>query len=145
MKLLPEIRYNPLCTRIVKVFSSHSEINQLPDGRKVVIRYITFNDFLEMMNCFSPRSTFEIKSRWCFKLYDFNEDNFIDTEDITTLLYLLLGDQRMNEKVRLKVAQEVFNEADLDGNKKLAKTEFNRVLRRLPDFLNNFQFSIQFD
>jgi calcium and integrin-binding protein 1 len=106
---------------------------------------MSFQEFLTMLNCFSPRTSFDIKAKWAFRLYDFNKDNFIDTDDLEQLLYLTLTKTRMNKRLRMMVVQQVFNEADLDGNNKLTKTEFNRVLRRLPDFVVKFQFAIQFE
>ena len=57
---IPELKTNPFRHRIVFVFSSMND-----DGN----RYMRFEDFLQMMNAFAPRTSIEVKAFWAFKLY----------------------------------------------------------------------------
>jgi calcium and integrin-binding protein 1 len=103
---------------------------------------LTFANFLQLMNAFSPRASQQVKAYWAFKIYDFDGDKFINTEDIVTTLATTIGRGHMSAEKLLRVANSVLDEADLDGNHKLSRTEFNRVIKRIPDFMSKFQFSI---
>lgn len=60
------------------------------------------------------------QAEWAFKLYDFNNDHFIDERDINQLLIILMGD-KLEKDFRHRIVAEVLNESDLDGNKKLTR------------------------
>jgi len=77
-----------------------------------------------------------------FLLYDFDGDRFLNVDDIVKVIETTVGRGRMSRQRMLKVAAHVMEEADLDGNLKLSRTEFNRVIKRVPDFMSKFQFSI---
>jgi len=107
--------------------------------------WITFDNFVSMMNTFSPRASIQVKAYYAFQLYDYDGDKFINTDDIVKTLEDSIGRHRMSYEKMHQVATGVLAEADLDGNKKLSRTEFNRIIKRMPDFTSKFQFSIQRD
>ena len=59
---------------------------------------------------------------------------FIDRSDIVNILRAIVGEKKLSIEEMRKVAQRVLDEADLDGNNKLSKTEFLRTINLLPDF-----------
>lgn len=107
--------------------------------------WLTFDNFVTMMNTFSPRASIQVKAYYAFQLYDYDGDKFINTDDIVKTLEASIGRHRMSYEKMHQVATGVLEEADLDGNKKLSRTEFNRIIKRMPDFMSKFQFSIQRD
>lgn len=107
--------------------------------------YLKFHDFVHLMNAFSPRASIQLKAHYAFKMYDFDGDRFINTNDIVRVLETSVGMQRMTHEKMHEIAKGVLDEADLDGSKKLSVTEFNRIIKRIPDFMSKFQFSVQLD
>jgi calcium and integrin-binding protein 1 len=120
---LPELAHNPFQRRITDVFGV------LRDGGVVM----EFSGFVEMMSAFSPRASADVKAYWAFKLYDFNGDGFLDREDIYKVVTTMAGETLSEEQLAL-IARRVLDEADLDGNNKLSRTEFMRAMDRVPDF-----------
>jgi len=155
---MPELRVNPFRWRIVEVFGKRKEddhevkhVDQKKDEKKDdevgpseddVTYELSFADFLAMMNAFSPRASLQVKAYYAFLLYDFDGDRFLNVDDIVKVLETTVGRQRMSRQRMLKVAAQIMEEADLDGNLKLSRTEFNRIIKRIPDFMSKFQFSI---
>lgn len=101
-----------------------------------------FVNFVAMLNAFSPRASSAVKAYYAFELYDFDGDHFLNTDDIVNVIETTVGKNRMSRQRMLKVAAQVLEEADLDGNLKLSRTEFNRIIKRVPDFTNKFQISL---
>jgi len=135
---IPELRANPFQNRLCQVFGSKDEVVQ---GKHVM----SFNQFMVMMNTMSHRAPIELKAYWAFKIYDFDHDNFINQDDLLSILKCTIGEEVMSGEQMNEVASQVMDEADLDGNKKLSRTEFIRIIHRLPDFATKFQFSIHLD
>jgi Ca2+-binding EF-hand superfamily protein len=65
---------------------------------------------------------------------DFDEDNFIDREDIVAVIRATIGEQKLSDSKLRRIADRVMDEADLDGSQKLSRPEFMRTVYRLPDF-----------
>ncbi|PFX31492.1 Calcium and integrin-binding protein 1 [Stylophora pistillata] len=85
---LPELRVNPFKDRICRVFSSSK------DGE------LTFEDFLDMMSVFSENAPKSVKVEYAFRIYDFNEDDYICEGDLKKVIQRLCGDQKLsNENV----------------------------------------------
>ncbi|CAH3176065.1 unnamed protein product [Porites lobata] len=82
---LPELRVNPFKDRICKVFSSSK------DGE------LTFEDFLDMMSVFSENAPKSVKVEYAFRIYDFNEDDYICENDLKRVIVRLCGEQRLSE------------------------------------------------
>jgi calcium and integrin-binding protein 1 len=101
-----------------------------------------FNNFVAMLNAFSPRASWQVKAYYAFELYDFDGDHFLNTDDIVSVIETTVGKNRMSRQRMLKIAAQVLEESDLDGNLKISRTEFNRIIRRVPDFTTKFQFSL---
>ncbi|MGH0151962.1 UNVERIFIED_CONTAM: hypothetical protein FKN15_053162 [Acipenser sinensis] len=66
---------------------------------------------------------------------DFNTDNFICKSDLEQTLNKLTREELTPEEVNL-VCEKVIEEADLDGDGKLAFADFENMISRAPDFLS---------
>ncbi|KAL8184967.1 UNVERIFIED_CONTAM: Calcium and integrin-binding member 4 [Gekko kuhli] len=115
------IEVNPFRDRICKVFST--------DG------YFTFEDILGMASVFSDLACPILKIEYAFRIYDFNEDGFIDEEDLQNVIRRLLNSENIREEVIVSMANRVLKDADLDNDKMLSVTEFEHAMDLCPDFL----------
>lgn len=155
---IQELRNNPFRYRMCEIFGHVSvtrektervqvgregEAKEESSTREVKDVFMTFNNFLQMLNAFSSRASLQVKSYYAFKMYDFDNDRFINTEDIVGTLQLIVGENRMTTEKMHQVAAAVLAEGDLDGTNRLSQTEFIRIIKRIPDFITKFQFSLE--
>ncbi|XP_030756516.1 calcium and integrin-binding family member 2 [Sitophilus oryzae] len=126
---LPEFRENPFKKRIFEVFSRDSKGN------------LTFEDFLDMLSVFSESAPRDIKVFYAFRIYDFDNDNFVGPTDIDTAL-ILLTRQELTVEERRQITEKVIEESDVDGDGKLSYIEFQHCITRAPDFLSTFHIRI---
>ncbi|MGH0117421.1 UNVERIFIED_CONTAM: hypothetical protein FKN15_034608 [Acipenser sinensis] len=119
---MPELMENPFKERIVESFSEAGDGN------------LSFNDFVDMFSVLSEMAPRELKAIYAFKIYDFNTDNFICKSDLEQTLNKLTREELTPEEVNL-VCEKVIEEADLDGDGKLAFADFENMISRAPDFL----------
>uniref|UniRef100_A0A8D2IZ88 Calcium and integrin binding family member 4 n=1 Tax=Varanus komodoensis TaxID=61221 RepID=A0A8D2IZ88_VARKO len=113
---------NPFKDRICKVFST--------DG------YFTFEDVLGMASVFSDLACFSLKIEYAFRIYDFNNDGFIDEEDLQNVIRRLAHRSPLSEDAIVSLAShQILEEADLDNDKMLSLAEFEDAMTKSPDFL----------
>ena len=72
--MYPELKYNPFCDRMFRVFSS------VRDGK------LSFEDFLNLCSILSPQCPLEVKATWAFKMFDYDEDDIITKTDIFDII-----------------------------------------------------------
>lgn len=130
---IPELKVNPFCDRICKVFST--SLNR--DGS------LMFEDFLDMMSVFSDNAPKSVKAEWAFKIFDFNEDDLLDSEDIEHVVNRLTGQTGDLSAEELdQLLNHIMQEADLDDDQQLSFAEFEHVISKCPDFLNSFRIRL---
>lgn len=127
---LPELKVNPFNDRIVKVFSSSGNGD------------MTFEDFLDMMSVFSDGAPKNVKVEYAFRIYDFDEDDMISSEDLKMVVDRLTGDQKLNEDEMQQLIDNILEEADLDDDDSLSFAEFEHVISKAPDFVNSFRIRL---
>lgn len=101
-----------------------------------------FPIFLAMLSDFSPRAPFTAKAHVAFELFDFTEDGVLSTTDVECVVELSIGKGALQPPQIAKIAAEVIEEADMDGTKQLTEPQFHRLLKRMPDFMDHFQFKV---
>lgn len=79
---------NPFKKRICEVFSCDGKGN------------LTFNDFLDLMSIFSEQAPRDIKVFYAFKIYDFDGDHFIGSNDLEATLHHLTGSELTAEEMQ---------------------------------------------
>ncbi|XP_063699593.1 calcium and integrin-binding family member 2 [Culicoides brevitarsis] len=129
IEALPELRENPFKSRICQAFSRDGEGN------------LTFEDFLDMFSVFSEQAPRDIKVFYAFKIYDFDNDGFISTDDLKASLVCLTRNELTCEEHQ-QIAEKVIEEGDVDGDGKLSYLEFEHVITRSEDFLSTFHIRI---
>ncbi|XP_051894208.1 calcium and integrin-binding family member 3-like [Pristis pectinata] len=126
---MPELKDNPFRQRIAEVFSQDNQGN------------MTLDDFLDMFSVLSEMAPRDLKACYAFKIYDFNNDNFICKSDLEKTLIKLTRNELTPEEVTL-VCDKVLGEADLDNDGKISLEDFQHMLVRSPDFLSTFHIRI---
>nr|CAB3231032.1 calcium and integrin-binding protein 1-like [Phallusia mammillata] len=130
---MPELKVNPFSDRICRVFSTSESF----DGS------LSFEDFLDMMSVFSDQAPKGLKVEYAFKVYDFNEDDLLDTEDIEMIVTRLTGSAgALEENEMEQLLMNLMQEADLDDDGQLSYAEFEHVISKSPDFLNSFKIRL---
>uniref|UniRef100_A0A8C9R6J8 Calcium and integrin binding family member 3 n=1 Tax=Scleropages formosus TaxID=113540 RepID=A0A8C9R6J8_SCLFO len=119
---MPELKDNPFRQRIAEVFSEDGEGN------------MTLDDFLDMFSVLSEMAPRDLKAYYAFKIYDFNNDDYICKADLEKTLNKLTRSELTAEEVRM-VCEKVMDEADLDNDGRLSLEDFQHMIIRAPDFL----------
>ncbi|PVD19398.1 hypothetical protein C0Q70_19886 [Pomacea canaliculata] len=119
---MPELKENPFRQQICKVFTEGDH------------GHMTFEEFLDMFSVFSEAAPRDIKAVYAFKIYDWDEDGYLNKADLKATLLKLTKDGLDEEEVQF-VIDKVLEEADLDDDGMLSYIEFEHVISRAPDFL----------
>ncbi|KAH0505034.1 Calcium and integrin-binding family member 4 [Microtus ochrogaster] len=118
---LPALRVNPFRDRICRVFS-HKGV-------------FSFEDVLGMASVFSEQACPSLKIEYAFRIYDFNENGFIDEEDLQKIVLRLLKSDDVSEDLLMDVTHHVLSESDLDNDNMLSFSEFEHAMAKSPDFM----------
>ncbi|XP_039743543.1 calcium and integrin-binding family member 4 isoform X1 [Pteropus medius] len=118
---LPALRVNPFRDRICRVFS-HNDV-------------FSFEDVLGMASVFSEQACPSLKIEYAFRIYDFNENGFIDEEDLQRIVLRLLNSDDVSEDLLTDLTSHVLNELDLDNDNMLSFSEFEHAMAKAPDFM----------
>jgi len=142
-----QFKNNPFANRIVDIFSERGD------------EAVTFEEFLDIFSVFSSRAAKEEKIKVAFRLYDFDDNGFIDPVDLEmvmdTMLSLAEEDdvEKLSQEERICIVQKVMTEGDPsiteeDQQKhgyqnvgQISYHEFERIMQRVPDFESKFYIS----
>lgn len=123
---IPELAMNPLSNRILAVFDSTESSD------------FNFKEFLSCLSVFSPHAKRETKLKclWmnalilvvAFQVYDVNQDGFIDTSDLFTIVKLMVGNNLENDQVQQIVDQTILDADTLDVDGRISFDEFKRTM-----------------
>lgn len=102
---------------------------------------MTLEDFLDMFSVLSEMAPRDLKACYAFKIYDFNNDDFICKSDLENTLKNLTRNELTEDEVRM-VCEKVMDEADLDNDGRLSLEDFQHMIVRAPDFLSTFHIRI---
>ncbi|NXP53658.1 CIB1 protein, partial [Heliornis fulica] len=129
---LPELRANPFQHRICHVFSTSG----LGDDS------MSFEDFLDMLSVFSDSATFEVKSNYAFRIFDFDDDGTLSRQDLEKLVNCLTGqgeESRLSDTEMEQLIENILEESDIDKDGTINLSEFQHVISRSPDFASSFK------
>jgi len=131
---IPEFKVNPFSARMLHVFS---------DGKN----FMRFEDYLNMMSILGPSAPIQVKAKWAFKVYDFNDDNILDAYDIAQVVKSITtttssksgeNDCLTDEELK-RVVDKVLEELDINENGYINETEFEHVADKSPEFQHSFK------
>ncbi|OQR72918.1 calcium and integrin-binding family member 2-like [Tropilaelaps mercedesae] len=120
-----EFRENPFKDRLLRVFSD--------DGTGD----LCFEDFLYMMSVLSEAAPRELKAKFAFAIYDYDDDGKLGPQDIAMAAAALTQNQLTSDELKV-VVEKVLDEGDIDSDGYLSQAEFEHVISRAPEFVNAF-------
>jgi len=144
---IEQLANNPFTPRLVDIFSERGD------------ETLTFDEFVDLFSVFSSRAPKEEKIKVAFRMYDFDDNGFIDPVDlemvIETMLKLADDDdkERLSEEERICIIQKVITEGDPSVTEEdqqkhgwqnvgqISCHEFERIMQRVPDFESKFYIS----
>ncbi|XP_045777592.1 calcium and integrin-binding protein 1-like isoform X1 [Maniola jurtina] len=129
------LKNNPFQDRLIRVFSSQKD------------NCFSFEDLLDLCSAMSSECPPEVKAAWAFQVFDMDEDNQISTSDICVILDRLTWDPNnrtnfLNKESKLKIADVILKEINLDKSGSIGMSEFKLILARIPEFATSFYFRL---
>ncbi|XP_059476807.1 calcium and integrin-binding protein 1-like [Neocloeon triangulifer] len=94
LEAFPEIKANPFVDRLCEVFSSKN------DG------HVSFEDMLDLFSALSPSCPTESKAKWAFRIFDFNNSNALEIEDLHELIDRLTNGRNVKENGKFLTEDE---------------------------------------
>jgi calcium and integrin-binding protein 1 len=124
---IKELQHNPLRFRIASVFAINGKVS--------------FDEYIDFLSVLSEEATRDVKTFYAFKIYDWDDDGYLTEGDVRKTVECLVGNELSKAEIDIAVRQ-VFEEADLSGDKQLSFVEFDHVVSRANDFENTFRILI---
>ena len=144
---LPEIENNPFKEDLVRIFNTDTEKKDRPGGP-----WLSFYDFVDMMNVLSERAPAELKAEYAFRLYDMNGDGKITEDDVEKVVEKLVGCENDDEKIQSQktvlkeknklLTNNLFSEIDVDNDGEIELNEFKNVISKYARFQDHFKLRI---
>ncbi|GFG36548.1 hypothetical protein Cfor_06170 [Coptotermes formosanus] len=131
--LLPQLKVNPFRERLYDVFFPRRD----QDGGI----YFSFEDLLDMCSALSPECPDKVKAMWAFNVFDFNNNNHIDKEDLTYVIDKLTQKQ-LSPQEKQKIIEGILKEVDLGKSGDISEREFVHAVIKMPDFATCFQLKV---
>jgi len=130
---LPQLKVNPFRDRLYDVFFSRRDQNG--------DFYFTFEDLLDLCSALSPQCPDKVKALWAFKVFDFNNDNHIDKEDLMKIIDRLTQEP-LQYQDKQKIIEGILKEVDLGKSGDISSREFVHAVTKTPDFATCFQLKV---
>ncbi|KAJ7365017.1 Calcium and integrin-binding member 2 [Desmophyllum pertusum] len=86
------------------------------------------------MSVLSESAPRELKAKYAFKIFDFDQDEYLSKEDLKQTLRAITANELTDEEM-VFVTDKLLEEADLDEDGFLSYTEFENVIARSPEFI----------
>lgn len=144
---LSEIENNPFKEDLIRIFNTDTEKHDRPGGP-----WLSFYDFVDMMNVLSERAPAELKADYAFRLYDMNGDGKITEDDVEVVVEKLVGCENDDEKIMMQketlkdknkqLTNNLFSEIDIDNDGEIELNEFKNVISKYPRFSDHFKLRI---
>ncbi|XP_041367026.1 calcium and integrin-binding family member 3-like isoform X2 [Gigantopelta aegis] len=122
---MPELVNNPFNERICQVFSD--------DGSGE----LSFDNFLDMLSVFSEVAPHDMKILYAFKIYDYDNDNVLNRDDLERFVTALTKNELTEEEMHF-VVSKVLEEVDMDDDGSLSYLEFEHVMSRATGFEKHY-------
>ena len=109
---------------------------------------LSFDDFLDLLSVLHPKTSKTLKLYHLFTIYDFNNDGFLCTDDLTKVINRISGKKLKESGMSCHriftsiaefsdvtdAAERVVHELDLDKTGKISLEEFEFFTNKCPDF-----------
>ena len=115
---VPSLAKNPLVKRVISVFDENN------DGK------ISFQEFISGLATLSTGSSDLDKTKFAFKVYDFDNDGMISNGDLYTTLKMMVGDNLTDIQLQQLVDRTIV-QVDEDGDGMISLEEFVQMVDKL--------------
>eukprot|EP00002_Diphylleia_rotans_P039701 TRINITY_DN9271_c0_g1_i1.p1 TRINITY_DN9271_c0_g1~~TRINITY_DN9271_c0_g1_i1.p1 ORF type:complete len:178 (+),score=50.70 TRINITY_DN9271_c0_g1_i1:69-602(+) len=112
---IPELAMNPLAVCVISKLDRNKSDS------------ITFKQFVLTLSIFNPKEDKMKKIRFAFDVYDDKGDGFIDQDELSLVLRLMVRNNLSEEQIK-KIVETTIAEADLDHDGKISFDEFTKVV-----------------
>jgi len=107
---------------------------------------INFKEFVCGLSVFCSKGTVDEKLALSFKLYDRDEDGFIDKSELMSMLRAIMFDnmlfQLSDDHIRALV-DSTFTEADVNGDGLISFEEYKVLVNKHPTILKNLTLNLE--
>ena len=106
---------------------------------------INFKEFVSGLSVFCSKGTVEEKLSLSFRLYDGDEDGYIDKSELMKMLRAIMFDNMLfklsDDHIRALV-DSTFSEADMDGDGRISYEEYKLLVNKHPTILKNLTLDL---
>ena len=115
---IPALSQNPMVNRVLKVF------DQDRDGK------LSFLEFIHGLATLAPGTSEEDKLKFAFKVYDNDEDGFINSNDLFIVLKSMVGNNLTDANLQQLVTRTI-EKGDEDRDGRISYVEFCKMVKNL--------------
>ena len=115
---IPALAQNPLVQRVMRTFDKNK------DGK------LSFLEFINGLAVLSTGASEEDKLRFSFKIYDNDDDGYISSNDLYTVLKMMVGNNLTDNQLQQLVDRTIMK-ADEDKDGKISFEEFKKMVKNL--------------
>ncbi|XP_009621908.1 calcineurin B-like protein 7 [Nicotiana tabacum] len=100
---------------------------------------IDFEEFVQALSIFHPRTPESEKIAYAFKLYDLGHTGYIEREELKEMVLALLdeSDLHLSDDVVEAIVDKTFKETDTNGDGRIDQEEWREYAARNPTLLRN--------
>jgi len=106
---------------------------------------INFREFVCGLSVFCSKGTLEEKLQLSFRIYDHDEDGYIDKGELMSMLRAIMGDNlifNLSESHMKALVDSTFNEADINGDGLISFLEYKELVMKHPSILNSLTLNL---
>ena len=115
---LPQLAKNPLVMRVLDIFDTDK------NGE------IDLREFLQGLVIFTEKDNSDSKLKFCFRIYDINDDGFITNQELFRALKIMVGNNLKDEQLQ-QVVDKTMIYSDRNGDGMIDFDEFKVMVKHL--------------
>jgi len=106
---------------------------------------INFKEFVCGLSVFCAKGTLDEKLQLSFRIYDHDEDGFIDKGELMNMLRAIMFDNlifNLSEQHMKALVDSTFSEADINGDGLISFQEYRELVIKHPTILNSLTLNL---
>ncbi|KAL0230091.1 hypothetical protein PCE1_003653 [Barthelona sp. PCE] len=117
---IPNFSMNPLRQRLLSLLDKNHDES------------VDFEEFVRVFSIFSPRADPEDKLRFCFSVYDVDNDGYISNGELFQVLKMMVGNNLGDIELQ-QMVDKTIELADTQNVGKVCYEDFCNLLQRVPN------------